>query len=55
MKRKPLRCIDVVNHAVHREASKGGLPEHYTRKAVAEAPLAKTPVKRLAKAPRRKP
>lgn len=53
--RKPLRCIDVVNHAVHREASKGGVPEHYTRHAAADVPLAKKPVKKLAKGPRRKP
>lgn len=55
MKRKPLRPIDIVNHAVHREASTGGVPECFTRKAVADAPFTKYPVKQLTKALRRKP
>lgn len=54
MKRKPMRPIDVVNHLVHREASKGGVPECFMRTTVAGTPFVKAPaVKRLAKAERR--
>lgn len=56
MHRKPMVPIQIVNHAVHREASKGGVPECFMRAVVASTPFEKAPaVKRLAKAERRKP
>lgn len=59
MKRKPMRAIEIVNHALRRGASQGaafvgGIPWCYIQEHAGQL-IEKHPVKQLKKAPRRKP